>query len=65
MRSGGLGLHITAGVFRNAGQCGYGRSSRANAYYMLRFVDNIIEPSISGNASDGYPLRCLSTVLGM
>ncbi len=69
MRSGYVELPITAGTLRYAGARGYNRSSRsgdiANAYY-LRFDATPVFPSFGPwERYAGFPLRCLSTVLGM
>jgi len=69
VRSGYVDLPITAGTLRYAGARGYNRSSRsgdiANAYY-LRFDATPVFPSYGPyDRYIAFPLRCLSTVLGM
>jgi len=69
VRSGFIYLTNTAGTFRAAGQWGYDRSSRSystatNAYF-LSFDDTGVHPSDNFGRSYAFPLRCLSTVLGM
>jgi len=71
VRSGNLAPYD--GKSWNAGQNGYEWSSRgaahnsttsASAYY-LAFNGSTVYPSASYDRWYGFPLRCLSTVLGM
>ncbi len=60
---------MSAGTFRGAGHYANGWSSHSgnitsNAYYLEIFT--AVEPSLGPNQRwFGFPLRCLSTVLGM
>jgi len=67
VRSGHLYPHD--GKSWGAGQYGYDWSSRSystTAYaYSLNFLASDVTPSNYGYRYDGFPLRCLSTVLGM
>ncbi len=69
MRSGRIYLSMSAGTFRGAGHYANGWSSHSgnitsNAYYLEIFT--AVEPSLGPNQRwFGFPLRCLSTVLGM
>ena len=74
VRSGRLNLTVSAGTLGNAGINGYEWSSRGAAYtsstsaaaYSLAFNDSTVYPSGGpNNRWYGFPLRCLSTVLGM
>ena len=74
VRSGRIGLTVTAGTFGYAGQNGDGWSSRAAAYtsstsataYGLGFNESTVYPSGGPYYRwYGFPLRCLSTVLDM
>jgi len=74
VRSGYVDLPNTAGTLRYAGLDGYEWSSRGAAYtsstsaaaYYLEFNDSTVYPSGGPDARwVGFPLRCLSTVLGM
>ena len=74
VRSGDVELPITTGTFRFAGVGGIYWSSRAAAdtsstsatAYYLAFDESTVYPS-SGPSTrwNGFPLRCLSTVLDM
>ena len=73
MRSGLINLPgISGATFRNAGQWGFGWSSRAAAYtsstsatvYFLQIEPSVVIPSYGPtNRWHSFPLRCLSTVL--
>ncbi len=69
VRSGYVDLPNTAGTLRYAGVYGYWWSSRGDAAtgaYYLRFTATGVYPSRGPNSRwNGFPLRCLSTVLGM
>ena len=67
MRSGYINVGIPA--LRYAGAVGHGWPSRSystatNAYYFY-FTASDVGPSHHDNRWYGFPLRCLSTVLGM
>ncbi len=68
VRSGDIYLPAT-GTFRDAGQYGYWWSSRSYSTvtdaYRLGFHATIVSPSLSLARWYAFPLRCLSTVLGM
>ena len=69
MRSGYVALTVSAGTFRNTGQYGFWWSSRSysttTSAYLLDFNASTVYPSNYNSRWDGFPLRCLSTVLGM
>ena len=69
VRSGHFNLTISAGTFRYAGREGGWWSSRSDSItanaYLLYFNASYVYPSPSDARWRGYPLRCLSTVLGM
>ena len=69
VRSGRIGLTVSAGTLGNASQYGHWWSSRADVYtsdtaYDLSF-NTAMSPSYMNNRWNAFPLRCLSTVLGM
>jgi len=69
VRSGVVDLPVSAGTFRLAGRYGYEWSSRTYSAsthaYNLYFNASDVPSSHYDNRSYGFPLRCLSTVLGM
>ena len=70
VRSGWILLPTTAGTFRFAGALSVWWSSRAYssttyAYDLYLQTTGVVSPSYDSNRYDGFPLRCLSTVLGM
>ena len=75
VRSGHVSLANTAGTLRVAGTYGHYWSSRASSTnasgisvpsaYNLYFLASNVNPSYSDVRYRGFPLRCLSTVLGM
>ena len=69
VRSGAVVLAYTAGTFRSAGVGGDWWSSRGDAAtnaYNIHFSATGVLPSSGPNSRwHGFPLRCLSTVLGM
>ena len=74
VRSARVNLTVSAGTLGYAGQYGYWWSSRAAAYtsstsanaYDLSFNATAVYPSYGpSNRWNGFPLRCLSTVLDM
>ncbi len=69
VRSGYVHLPNTAGTLRHAGLHGDWWSSRGDAAtgaYHLNFTATGVSPSFGpDNRWHGFPLRCLSTVLGM
>ena len=69
MRSGYLNVEHTVGSLRHAGSNSGNWSSwgvgEINAYYLAFYADGV-GPSHGPNARyHAFPLRCLSTVLGM
>jgi len=67
---GGIYLPNAAGTFGYAGAEGVWWSSRAystatNAYELYLQTSGAVAPSNNSNRYNGFPLRCLSTVLGM
>ena len=69
MRSGDIYLTVSAGTFRYAGQWAFNwpsRSSASSAHaYNLGFNMSLVYSSYENNRYYAFPLRCLSTVLGM
>ncbi len=76
MRSGDIYLPNATGTFRGAGEWGYDWSSRASSMrydgadipsaYFIDFGPSVVRPSYGPYIRyNAFPLRCLSTVLGM
>ena len=69
VRSGDIFLPNTTGTLRSAGIHGYWWSSRGDAAtnaYSLHFnASGVYQSNGPLNRYIGFPLRCLSTVLGM
>ncbi len=75
MRSGDIELHVTTGPFRHAGGIGFDWTSRSSSTnvsgaaipsgYHLSFGPSGVGPSSIDTRWLAFPLRCLSTVLGM
>ncbi len=73
MRSGVIEPTVSGGTLTNVGKIGYNRTSRGtntrydgvsvpSAYYMFFDVSSV-NASRSNHRYNGFPLRCLSTVL--
>ena len=76
MRSGWIALTSTAGTFRSGSHAGYWWASRGasarydgaavpSAYNLLFYVTDVYSSNGPDERWRSYPLRCLSTVLGM
>ncbi len=69
VRSGFIHLALSAGTLRDTGISGQWWASQSYSTdirsYYLGFGTNVVYASGNGNRYYGFPLRCLSTVLGM
>ena len=69
VRSGWFSIYNTSGTLRSVGLYSQSWSSRAysadSLAYHSEYSDENLDPSNLDIRADAFPLRCLSTVLGM